>query len=111
MSNDDSSGINFTKYQARIKTDTAGTKIGGTATSYGSLGWFNTDCTRTVGWHHSRIVVGPASGGANTVAFYIDDMSTARLIGSATGTNYNGLEFNARLNTPLIRVTTARADV
>ncbi len=53
-------GADFHFYQARIK---AGSQVGGAAASYGINGWFNTDCPRSVGWHHGRIEVGPEAEG------------------------------------------------
>ncbi len=99
----DASAGSAAYYQARIK---AGSKISGAATAYapaavnkwsGAAGWYNlTNTARTVGWHHCRIVVGPADGDSNTVAFYIDDMDTAQLVGTATGTLYSAMQLKAR---------------
>lgn len=78
----------LTKYQVRIIGDTAG---------YGN-GWLNTSLTRSVGWHHARVVVGPpkSPSGTNDVTFYIDDMANP-VVGprdSVTRAGYNSIQVN-----------------
>ncbi len=86
--------IDFTKYQVRLM---AGSQTGGSATPYTGqgTGWYNTTVARSVAWHHGRITVGPASSGGNAVAFFLDDMNTAVLTGTATGALYNALELSS----------------
>jgi len=66
MSDDFASGYDSSKYQVRIAGDSGGYHNG----------WFNTAVTRSVGWHHARVMVGPRKSPSNTndVAFYVDDM-------------------------------------
>ena len=81
-------GFDNTKYQARIKDGTAAGP--GTPTAYAN-GWYNLGITRSAGWHHGRITVGALGGDlTNQVSYYIDDMTTPLLTGSAMG--FNGLE-------------------
>jgi len=77
---DNSTGFQSGKYQARI--------MGGSS-SYAN-GWYNLGLSRSVGWHHARIVVGPVkSDTTNDVSFYIDDMSTAAKTASLAAYGYN----------------------
>ena len=65
-------GFDHTKYQVRIKND--GTGVSDPA-SYAN-GWYNVDVTRSIGWHHGRIVVGALDPGYfNPVTFYLDNMA------------------------------------
>jgi hypothetical protein len=59
-----STGVDFTKYQARIVGSSLGYNNGN----------FNTATPRTVGWHHGRIAAGPPTNNMPTIYFYIDDM-------------------------------------
>ena len=72
----------------------------GASGSYDS-GWFNTSKTRSVGWHHARIVVGPPKSPSNTndVTFYIDDMTNSVLAtkDSTTTTGFNTFETNTMI--------------
>ena len=70
---DTSTGYDPTKYQIHVGPY-SGTSIPG---SY-SGGWCNTSVTRSVGWHHARISVGPvkAATGTSDISFYVDDMAT-----------------------------------
>jgi hypothetical protein len=79
--------IDATMYQARII---------GAIDSVNPEGWFNlTNSTRSVGWHHARIVIGPANGPDTPASFYIDDMVTAALTHGITNTDgFNILELN-----------------
>jgi len=87
-SNDTSTGYNRTKYQARIKG------IGAVAGAYGTNGWVNLNISRSVGWHHGRIVVGAADGnGSSSVSFFIDNMQSSLLTTTANSVGgYNLLE-------------------
>ena len=80
-------GYDATVYQARVVGATDG---------YTSGGWFNLGTSRSVGWHHGRIVVGAALGdGTATVSFYIDDMlSPALTHNSTTSWGINVIELN-----------------
>ena len=82
-------GFDNTKYQARV--------VGATDGLSGAATWFNLNVTRSVGWHHGRIIVGgkPPTG-APDVSFYIDDMVNPALTHNAMqGTGYNFIEINA----------------
>ncbi len=78
MSDDLAAGYNAAKYQVRVV---------GASGSYHN-GWFNTNVTRAVGWHHARVVVGPKKTPSNTndATFFIDDMSNAVLPAKDTNT-------------------------
>lgn len=57
-----------TKYQTRVV---------GAGDGY-AAGWFNTAVTRSVGWHHARVIVGPTlANGVNYVEFFLDDMNSS----------------------------------
>jgi len=75
-----------TKYQARLIGYTLG---------FNSNGWANLPLTRSVGWHHGKIEVGPADiTGNNSVSYYIDNMLNPLLTGTTNRPNgYNNLEF------------------
>jgi hypothetical protein len=79
--------IDATKYQARIVGATDGVN---------ASGWFNlTNSTRTVGWHHARIVIGVPNGSNTLASFYIDDMVSPALSHTTVNTNgFNLLEVN-----------------
>jgi hypothetical protein len=79
---------NSTLYQARILGYTGG---------YNSVGWLNLPLTRSVGWHHGEIIVGPAdSTGNNLVSYYIDNLTTPLFTGMTDLPNgYNTLEFTS----------------
>ena len=62
-----------------------------------SSGWFNTPTLRSVGWHHGRIVVGPAlANSAPNVDYYIDDMDNPTFSHNAIliYSGYNVVELN-----------------
>jgi hypothetical protein len=84
---------NATEYQARV----VGSSLG-----YTSNGWINLPLTRSVGWHHGEIVVGPADpSGFNTVSYFIDDLTTPLFTGTTDLPNgYNTLEFTAEGSAP-----------
>ncbi len=85
-SSDQSAGFDSTKYQARVV---------GADDGYDN-GWFNTPTTRSVGWHHGRIIVGPAlTNSANNADFYIDDMTNPTFTHNAIlDYGYNVIEIN-----------------
>lgn len=77
-----------TKYQVRMNNTTG---------SYAD-GWFNTSVTRSVGWHHARVLIGAKKTPSNTndVTYFIDNMATA-VFGPrdcATTTGFNAIEVN-----------------
>lgn len=80
-------GFDANLYQARVVAATDG---------YGGSSWFNTNTTRSVGWHHGRIVVGAAlEDSSNDVSFYIDDMTNPTFThNSVLTTGYNVIELN-----------------
>ncbi len=84
-------GVDTSKYQARIVGSTDG--IG--------VGWFNTSVARSIGWHHGRITVGPSlTDGTNDISFFIDDMLHAVLQhNSAVNYDYNVIEINGMFGT------------
>ena len=81
-------GTSVPNYQARIVGATDGVN---------SDGWFYlTNATRSIGWHHARIVIGAANGAATPASFYIDNMVTPALThATVTDTGFNLLEINA----------------
>lgn len=69
-------GFDVTKYQIRCI---------GSPRAY-DAGWINTTVDRTVGWHHAKIVLGPAKGGGtNDAMFYIDGTLVATEDTGTTG--------------------------
>jgi len=85
-------GGDLTKYQCAVMTAADG--LGGNNGELGGLcKYFNTTAARTNGWHHARILVGPAdaASGIATCSFFIDDMLEPVL----THDNAGGLGFNA----------------
>lgn len=90
MSDDLSTGYDPTKYQVRIQGDVAGYHNG----------WSNTSATRSVGWHHARIVVGPKKvSNTNDISFYVDNMSVASIgpLDSVTINGYNIIDVNTMM--------------
>ena len=80
-----SAGVDYTKYQARI----VGSSLG-----Y-SQGNFNTVTTRTIGWHQARIVFGSVTNSQTDVSFYIDDMVNPTVFAHCpTTTGFNVIEIN-----------------
>ncbi len=78
-------GYDSTLYQARVMNATG---------AYNTNGWFNIpDVTRSVGWHHARILVGGLDAeGHSPISIYLDDMDTPRLTATTTvptPSNYN----------------------
>lgn len=92
-SKDVSTGFDKTLYQGRIKGAT------GIAGQYGTNGWINLPRTRTQGWHHGRIFVGPQKANLhNDVSFYIDDMVVPLLTSdSFSPASYNLLEITMQM--------------
>ncbi len=83
-------GYNYSNYQARI--------VGGSGTFGSGNSWYNTTVTRSVGWHHARIIVGipnPATLLA-PVSMYIDNLTNATVASPSTGlaVGFNLLELN-----------------
>ncbi|MCE5325709.1 MAG: PEP-CTERM sorting domain-containing protein [Planctomycetaceae bacterium] len=82
-----SAGFDSSKYQARVIGATDG---------YSGTSYFNTNTTRTMGWHQGRIVVGSAlADGTNTVDFYIDGVLTFSH-NSMTTYGYNIIELDTK---------------
>jgi|GEM_PF-1582709 len=80
-------GFDHTKYQARIKSGAMNDAI-----DFGN-GWYNTNVSRSVGWHHARITVGPLTEYWTTdVQFFLDDMSVPQLTGYAVANGFNAIE-------------------
>ena len=88
---DQNAGFDPNFYQARVA---------GAGDGY-DRGWFNTLTPRSVGWHHNRIVVGPAQpDGTNTVHFFIDSFNQPTLShNSDSSFGYNVLELNSFFGT------------
>ncbi len=84
-----STGYNYSNYQARI--------IGGTGGTFGSgNSWYNTTTVRSVGWHHARILLGIADVSNNApVWMYIDNMTNAAVASITDGAfGINLIELN-----------------
>lgn len=88
MSDDFTIGYDPTRYQVRIIGDPSGYHDG----------WFNVGVTRSVGWHHARVVLGPRKTPSNTndVSFFIDNMDSPVFAprDSTTTTGFNIIEIN-----------------
>jgi len=88
MADEMSGAYDPAKYQVRIVGDSGG---------YAN-GWFNTTVTRSIGWHHARVMVGRKNLPLNTndVQFFIDDMVNPVLgpRSSVTSVGYNVIEVN-----------------
>ena len=80
-------GYHSNVYQARIVGATGGFNVNG---------WFNTGTTRSVGWHHGRILVGIPVANSGPVQMFIDNMTNATFSYSTSGTNFgfNLIEIN-----------------
>ncbi|HEY5914896.1 MAG TPA: immunoglobulin domain-containing protein [Verrucomicrobiae bacterium] len=74
-------------YQARVV---------GATDAVNPEGWFYlTNATRSIGWHHARIVIGAENGADTPASFFIDDMITPALIHAVmTNSGFNLLEVN-----------------
>jgi len=93
MSTDFTIGYDPTRYQVRIVGDPSGYHDG----------WFNVGVTRSIGWHHARVLLGPRKimTGTCDVTFFLDDMVVPALPtrDSVTATGFNIIEVNTM--TPL----------
>jgi hypothetical protein len=71
--------LDTTKYQAAVFGASDGTLGRMSRNIAGQTKYFNTTAVRSLGWHHARIVVGPADPGTRVanVLFFVDDMSNA----------------------------------
>jgi hypothetical protein len=71
--------LNTTKYQASVFGASDGTLGRISRNIAGNTKYFDTSVSRSVGWHHARIVVGPADPGTHVAnaKFFVDDMSNA----------------------------------
>ena len=90
--NNTSAGYDNMKYQAR--------NVSG-PTGY-TGGWNNLGVTRSVGWHHGRIIAGPATNNVANLYYYIDDMvvpAFSQLNTSSRG--FNAIEINSGQNATL----------
>jgi len=86
------------KYQARMIADGAGIAATGPGTPPAPFdnnqSWYNLNITRSVGWHHARIILGPLVDFTSTAKFYIDDMSTPLLTGEMPWRGVNAIELS-----------------
>jgi hypothetical protein len=80
--------IDPSMYQARIVGATDGVN---------PEGWFNlTNATRSIGWHHARVVVGAPNGVETPVSFFIDNMVSPVLTHACVNSDgFNLLEVDA----------------
>ncbi len=91
-------GFDSSKYQARMFVsstdlgDVVATGPGAPAPTPYAIGWYNLGLTRSIGWHHGRITMGPLEGTANEFMFYIDDMSSPLLAGMVPCFGINAME-------------------
>jgi Immunoglobulin I-set domain/Immunoglobulin domain len=71
--------LDTTKYQASVFGASDGTLGRISKNIAGNTKYFDTSALRSVGWHHARIVVGPADPGTHVAnaKFFVDDMSNA----------------------------------
>jgi hypothetical protein len=71
--------LDTTKYQASIFGASDGTSGRISKNIAGNTKYFDTAVSRSQGWHHARIVVGPADPGTHVAnaKFFVDDMSNA----------------------------------
>jgi hypothetical protein len=69
--------LDTTKYQAAVFGAADGTAGRFSKNISGNTKYFDTTAVRSAGWHHARILVGPADPGTHiaTVQFFVDDMS------------------------------------
>jgi hypothetical protein len=69
--------LDTTKYQASMFGATDGTLGRISRNIAGNTKYFNTSALRSQGWHHARIVIGPADPGTHVAnaKFFVDDMS------------------------------------
>jgi len=71
--------LDTTKYQASVFGASDGTSDRFSKNIAGFTKYFDTSALRSQGWHHARIVVGPADAGTHvaTAQFFVDDMSNS----------------------------------
>jgi hypothetical protein len=90
-SSNQATGYDNTKYQCRNVA----------ATGY-TGGWNNLSTVRSIGWHHARIIAGPATNNVATLYFYVDDLVVP---GFSQLNTYNGgfnvIEINLGYGTTL----------
>ncbi len=86
--------LDSTKYQAGMMGATDGAADRLSKNISGTTKYFNTTATRSQGWHHARIVVGPADPGthAANVMYFVDSMSSIAFSHMLQNTNVG---FNA----------------
>jgi hypothetical protein len=65
-------------------------------------GWNNVSTVRTIGWHHARIIAGPATNNVATLYFYIDDLVVPAFSQlNANSGGFNVIEINLGYGTTL----------
>jgi hypothetical protein len=71
--------MNTTKYQVGVYGASDGTSGRISKNITGNTKYFDTSVPRSLGWHHARIVVGPADPATHVAnaKFFVDDMSNA----------------------------------
>jgi hypothetical protein len=81
--------LDTNKYQASVYGAADGTSGAISKNITGNTKYFDTSVSRSQGWHHARIVVGPADPGTHVAnaKFFVDDMSNAAFSHDLTGTN------------------------
>ncbi len=87
-------GGDLARYQCAVMTAPDGLS-GDNGELGGVCNYFNTTAARTNGWHHARILVGPADAATRvaTCSFYIDDMLEPVLIhDNAGGPGFNAID-------------------
>ena len=71
------------------------------ATGY-TGGWNNLSTVRTIGWHHARIIAGPATNNVATLYFYVDDLVVPAFSQlNANSGGFNVIEINSGYGTTL----------
>jgi hypothetical protein len=90
-SSNQAAGYDSTKYQCRNVN----------ATGY-TGGWNNLSTVRTIGWHHARIIAGPATNNVATLYFYVDDLVVPAFSQlNANSGGFNVIEINSGYGTTL----------
>jgi hypothetical protein len=71
--------LDTTKYQAAVMGASDGTVGRMSRNITGNTKYFDTTALRSIGWHHARILVGPADPATHVASamFFVDDMSNA----------------------------------
>jgi hypothetical protein len=89
--NNVSAGYDSTKYQAR--------NVG--ATGYNG-GWNNLSATRSLGWHHARLIVGQPTNNVAILYYYVDDLVVPAFSQlNTSGRGFNAIEINTGQATTL----------